>query len=74
MIRALKEFRIRGVKQNIPLLINIIGHPKFQAGDVNTSFLELNTKKYLTLNNQEIELQNYLNTLLIQRLIIRIIL
>ena len=39
MIRALKEFRIRGVKQNIPLLINIIGHPKFQAGDVNTSFL-----------------------------------
>ena len=40
MIRALKEFRIRGVKQNIPLLINIISHPKFQAGEVNTHFLQ----------------------------------
>ena len=39
MIRALKEFRIRGVKQNIPLLINIISHPKFQT-EVNTHFFQ----------------------------------
>ena len=38
MRRALKEFRIRGVKHNIPLLVNIISHPHFAEGKFNTSF------------------------------------
>ena len=39
MGRALKEFRIRGVKTNIPLLQNILHHQKFLAGQINTHFL-----------------------------------
>ena len=30
--RALREFRIRGVKTNIPFLLNLIGHPDLQVG------------------------------------------
>jgi pyruvate carboxylase len=40
MDRALREFRIRGVKTNIPFLENVINHPRFQAGEVTTSFLD----------------------------------
>ena len=32
MDRALREFRIRGVKTNIPFLENVVNHPDFQAG------------------------------------------
>ena len=38
--RALREFRIRGVKTNIPFLQNVINHPDFQAGRVTTGFLD----------------------------------
>ncbi len=40
MDRALREFRIRGVKTNIPFLENVVNHKKFQAGKVTTSFLD----------------------------------
>ncbi len=40
MDRALREFRIRGVKTNIPFLENVINHEKFQRGDVTTGFLD----------------------------------
>lgn len=40
MKRALKEFRIRGVKHNIPLLLNIISHPKFTQHTIDTKFLD----------------------------------
>ena len=40
MDRALREFRIRGVKTNIPFLENVVNHPRFQAGRVTTSFLD----------------------------------
>lgn len=40
MTRALREFRIRGVKTNIPFLQNIINHPEFKAGQVNVNFIE----------------------------------
>src|SRR5204862_2853261 len=33
MDRALREFRIRGVKTNIPFLENLIHHPTFVSGD-----------------------------------------
>jgi pyruvate carboxylase len=39
MDRCLKEYRIRGVKTNIPFLENVIGHPAFLAGQVDTDFL-----------------------------------
>jgi len=40
MDRALREFRVRGVKTNIPFLENVVNNPKFQAGEVTTSFLD----------------------------------
>ncbi|MBI4910058.1 MAG: pyruvate carboxylase [Acidobacteria bacterium] len=40
MDRALREFRIRGVKTNIPFLENVVNHSNFQAGEVATSFLD----------------------------------
>src|SRR5438552_3140407 len=40
MDRALREFRIRGVKTNIPFVENVVNHPKFRAGEVTTSFLD----------------------------------
>lgn len=39
-IRALREFRIRGVKTNIPFLINVLNHPSFIEGKCYTSFIE----------------------------------
>jgi pyruvate carboxylase len=38
--RALKEFRIRGVKTNISFLENVITHPEFQNGNVTVKFIE----------------------------------
>jgi len=38
--RALMEFRIRGVKTNIPFLQNVIAHPIFQRGEARVSFIE----------------------------------
>src|SRR5579871_2953474 len=40
MDRALREFRIRGVKTNIPFLENVVNHPRFRAGQATTSFLD----------------------------------
>lgn len=40
MDRALREFRIRGVKTNIPFLENVVNHPRFQSGEATTSFID----------------------------------
>ncbi|MCA1686205.1 MAG: pyruvate carboxylase, partial [Planctomycetia bacterium] len=40
MERALQEFRIRGVKTNVPFLINVVTHPDFLAGRCTTRFLD----------------------------------
>ncbi|HUY31216.1 MAG TPA: pyruvate carboxylase [Pirellulales bacterium] len=40
MERCLQEFRIRGVKTNIPFLINLVTHPQFIAGGCTTRFLD----------------------------------
>ena len=37
--RALREFRIRGVKTNIQFLENVVNHAAFQSGSVTTGFL-----------------------------------
>lgn len=42
MQRALKEFRVRGVKTNIPFLLNVLSDKKFQAGDYDTNFIDNN--------------------------------
>ncbi|TPE46186.1 pyruvate carboxylase [Pontibacter mangrovi] len=40
MSRTLDEFRIRGVKQNIQFLQNIINHPTFISGDATVDFVK----------------------------------
>ena len=39
-LRALAEFRIRGVATNIPFLQAVLADPDFQSGDVSTAFIE----------------------------------
>src|SRR4051794_27491830 len=38
--RALREFRIRGVKTNIAFLLNLIEHPTFKSGEATTTFID----------------------------------
>jgi pyruvate carboxylase len=38
--RALSEFRIRGVKTNIPFLENLVAHPLFRTGQATTSLID----------------------------------
>ena len=40
--RTLQEFRIRGVKTNIPFLINVMGNETFQLGKANVGFIPSN--------------------------------
>ena len=40
MDRNLQEFRIRGIKTNIPFLGNVVKHQKFLVGDYDTSFID----------------------------------
>jgi len=42
MKRVLIECRIRGVKTNIPFLLNVLTHPEFEAGIVTTAFIDEN--------------------------------
>ncbi|RDW17957.1 pyruvate carboxylase [Oceanobacillus chungangensis] len=39
-IRNLKEFRIRGIKTNIPFLENVIQHEQFLTGKCDTTFID----------------------------------
>ena len=41
-LRSIREFRIRGVKTNIPFLENVLKHPTFLAGKCDTGFIENN--------------------------------
>ena len=40
MERTLREFRIRGVKTNIPFLSKVVAHPTFINGDCTTRFID----------------------------------
>ncbi|XP_054151115.1 pyruvate carboxylase, mitochondrial [Melozone crissalis] len=46
MSRALAEFRIRGVKTNIPFLQNVLAHPQFLAGAADTQFIDENPELF----------------------------
>lgn len=40
MVRNLQEFRIRGIKTNIPFLENVVKHPDFLSGEYSTQFID----------------------------------
>ncbi|WP_078414804.1 pyruvate carboxylase [Priestia abyssalis] len=47
MLRNLREFRIRGIKTNIPFLENVVKHEKFLNGDYDTSFIDTTPELFL---------------------------
>lgn len=62
MRRSLSEFRIRGVRHNIPLLKNVVAHPTFLSSGYDTSFLEVNKDlfKYPSPKDRATKMLRYL--------------
>lgn len=53
MMRALREFRIRGVKTNIPFLENVVQHPDFLSGNYTTSFIDTKPELFQFAQRQD---------------------
>ncbi|WP_042356377.1 pyruvate carboxylase [Bacillus rubiinfantis] len=47
MVRNLQEFRIRGIKTNIPFLENVVKHEKFLTGQYDTSFIDTTPELFI---------------------------
>ena len=62
MDRNLREFRIRGVKTNIPFLTNVVLHEKFLTGDFDTSFIDTTPElfKFATRKDRGTKLLRYI--------------
>lgn len=63
MDRALREFRIRGVKTNIPFLENVIANKDFRSGDATTKLIDNNPDllKFKARKDRATKLLNYLS-------------
>lgn len=53
MDRALREFRIRGVATNLTFLEAIVSHPKFQANDYTTKFIDNTPQLFEQVRRQD---------------------
>jgi pyruvate carboxylase len=47
MVRNLQEFRIRGIKTNIPFLENVVKHKNFRSGNYDTSFIDSSPELFM---------------------------
>ncbi|TMU87918.1 pyruvate carboxylase [Bacillus sp. BHET2] len=47
MVRNLQEFRIRGIKTNIPFLENVVKHENFISGQYDTSFIDTTPELFI---------------------------
>lgn len=67
MNRALREFRVRGVKTNIPFLLNVLENQKFLNGKVDTYFIDENPQlfQFQPSQNRAQKLLNYLGSVLV---------
>ncbi|XP_045451992.1 pyruvate carboxylase, mitochondrial [Melitaea cinxia] len=67
MNRALREFRIRGVKTNIPFLLNVLENQKFLNGAVDTYFIDENPQLFMfkASQNRAQKILNYLGQVLV---------
>jgi pyruvate carboxylase len=67
MSRALREFRVRGVKTNIPFLLNVLGHNKFKDGLYDTNFIDENQQlfKFRASQNRAQRLLRYLANVMV---------
>lgn len=62
MLRTLREFRIRGVKTNIPFLENVVQHPDFLSGNYDTTFIDSRQElfAYPSMRDRGTKLLNYI--------------
>ncbi|XP_055376170.1 pyruvate carboxylase, mitochondrial-like [Condylostylus longicornis] len=67
LCRALTEFRVRGVKTNIPFLLNVLKHKKFLNEIVNTNFIESHPELFIfdVSQNRAQKLLTYIAMILI---------
>ncbi|HEX8341021.1 MAG TPA: pyruvate carboxylase [Tepidisphaeraceae bacterium] len=65
--RALREFRVRGVKSNIPFLENLINHPTFVAGDATTTFIDTHPElfKFTPRKDRATKILTYLGNVIV---------
>ena len=61
--RALREFRIRGVKTNIPFLENVIADPTFRSGNAHTKLIDSQPSlfEFIPKRDRATKLLNYLS-------------
>jgi pyruvate carboxylase len=62
MDRALREFRIRGVKTNIPFLENVIHHEEFRSGRATTTLIDTTPELFMlkTKRDRATKLLNFI--------------
>jgi pyruvate carboxylase len=67
MDRSLREFRVRGVKTNIPFLENVVNHRDFQAGNVSTGWLEQTPElfRFVPRRDRATKLLSYLGDVIV---------
>lgn len=67
MNRVLREFRVRGVKTNIPFLLNVLENQKFLNGIVDTYFIDENPQlfQFQPSQNRAQKLLNYIGSVLV---------
>ncbi len=65
--RALAEFRIRGVKTNMPFLDNILKHETFRKGEVTVNFIKKNPDLFVfkAPKNRATKLVTYLGDIIV---------
>jgi pyruvate carboxylase len=65
--RALREFRIRGVKTNIPFVLNVIANPDFRAGIATTRLIDTTPSlfEFKPRRDRATKLLNYIGDVII---------
>ena len=65
--RCLQEFRIRGVKTNIPFLVELVLHPTFLAGQCTTRFIDETPElfEFTSSRDRATRLLNYLGEIIV---------
>ena len=65
--RALREFRIRGVKTNIPFLLNLLDNPQFASGNPTTRLIDTTPDlfKFKPRKDRATKLLNFLGDVIV---------
>ncbi len=65
--RALSEFRIRGVKTNIPFLENVVAHPLFREGQATTTLIDTSPElfRFTPRQDRATKLLNFLGQVVV---------